>query len=878
MKPIKLTVSAFGPYAGTVELPLDKLGDSGLYLITGDTGAGKTTIFDAITFALYGEASGDNRDPSMLRSMYAAPETPTEVELTFAYGGKIYTVKRNPEYQRPKAKGEGFTTRKADAELHCPDGRVVTKVKDVNEAIRNILGIDRNQFSQIAMIAQGDFLKLLLADTKDRQTIFRKIFKTGYYQTLQERLKAESGRLGKECEEAMRSVKQYVSGTLCEETDVLHLELDKAKTSDMPTECVLEILAEIVAHDSAQQAKLAAENDEIKQQLEVIHNRLGAAKKLQDAEKQLAAAKRAWVDKSLELMQKDKALQAENDKQPEDEKLAAESAALKAKMGGYDVYDTKLRESTALEGQIQKGTAAYDTSCAQEKSTQEQLGQLKEELNSLGDAGAKREKLYANRESVKRRQSELQELQQQVKLFRKQQDELAAAQTEYFTALRYAQGTTEAYQTKYTAFLNEQAGVLAQTLEVGKPCPVCGALEHPRPACKSELAPTQAELTQLKKKADMAQQAAAAASETAGQLKGMADAKELELEKKCRDLLTDCDISQVDGRVEKELQAVAEELRLLESDIANEERKVQRKEQLSRMIPEKEQLLAALQQRLAESSKNLAAAKGHSEALKQEIAQLVKELPYADKREALKQLDEIDKKRIALRMALEQADKAFHTCEKEIAVLEGSIAQLEQQLQNAEPIQVEEETAKQVQLDERQKELAIKLQTLHTRLSVNETAIRNITEITVGLVEKEKQWAWVRALSNTANGNVSGKEKIMLETYIQMAYFDRIIERANVRLMVMTGGQYELKRRQAAENNRSQSGLELDVLDHYNGTMRSVKTLSGGESFKASLSLALGLSDEIQSSAGGIRLDTMFVDEGFGSLDEESLRDRKSVV
>ena len=280
MKPIKLTVSAFGPYAGVVELPLDKLGNSGLYLITGDTGAGKTTIFDAITFALYGEASGDNRDPSMLRSMYAAPETPTEVELTFAYGGKVYTVKRNPEYQRPKAKGEGFTTRKAEAELHYPDDRVVNKVKEVNEAIRVILGIDRNQFSQIAMIAQGDFLKLLLADTKDRQTIFRKIFKTGYYQTLQDRLKVESGRLGKECEEAIRSVKQYVSGTLCEETDVHRWELDKAKASELPTERVLELLGEIVAHDREQWEKLAAESDSVRQQLETVHNRLGAAKKL----------------------------------------------------------------------------------------------------------------------------------------------------------------------------------------------------------------------------------------------------------------------------------------------------------------------------------------------------------------------------------------------------------------------------------------------------------------------------------------------------------------------------------------------------------------------------------------------------------------------
>ena len=872
MKPIKLTVSAFGPYAGVVELPLDKLGDSGLYLITGDTGAGKTTIFDAITFALYGEASGDNRDPSMLRSMYAAPETPTQVELTFAYGGKVYTVKRNPEYQRPKTKGEGFTTQKADAELTCPDGHIITKAKDVNEAIRDILGIDRNQFSQIAMIAQGDFLKLLLADTKDRQAIFRKIFKTDYYQTLQERLKAESGRLGRECEESMRSVRQYVSGTLCDETDVLHLELNKAKTSDLPTEHVLEILGEIVSHDRAEQAKLAAENDAVKQQLEVIHNRLGAAKKLQDAAKQLDMAKRSWVDKSMELVQKNEALQAENDKQPEDEQLATESAALKARLSDYDIYDAKLREVADLEGQMQKETAEHEMSCAQAKTTEAQLSQLKAELDALSDAGVKREKLYAEREIVKRRQGELQELRQQLMLFQKQQSKLAAAQAEYMAASHYAQAVAEEYQGKYTAFLNEQAGVLAQTLEAGKPCPVCGALEHPKPACKSALAPTQAELEQLKKKADSAQQTAAKASETAGQLKGMADTKAAELEKKCHDLLTDCDVAQADGRVDTELQAVAEKLHLLNSDIAIEEQKVQRKEQLSRMIPEKEKLLTALQQQITERSKNLAAAKGHSEALMQEITQLKEQLPFTDKRAALKAMDEIEKKRLSLRMALAQADKAFRACEKEVAALEGSIDQLEQQLQSAEPLQVEEETAKQVQLDAQQKELAAKLQTLHTRLSVNETAIQNITAITAGLVEKERQWAWVRALSNTANGNVSGKEKIMLETYIQMAYFDRIIERANVRLMVMTGGQYELKRRQEAENNRSQSGLELDVLDHYNGTVRSVKTLSGGESFKASLSLALGLSDEIQSSAGGIRLDTMFVDEGFGSLDEESLR------
>ena len=192
MRPLKLTMSAFGPYAGQVELELSRLGEQGLYLITGDTGAGKTTIFDAITYALYGEPSGENREPAMLRSKYADPEIPTWVELVFSYNGKVYTVRRNPEYLRPAKRGEGLTLQRAEAELHLPDGGVVTRTKEVTAAVAEIIGLDRNQFSQIAMIAQGDFLKLLLADTKSRQEIFREIFKTRYYMVFQEKLKGEA--------------------------------------------------------------------------------------------------------------------------------------------------------------------------------------------------------------------------------------------------------------------------------------------------------------------------------------------------------------------------------------------------------------------------------------------------------------------------------------------------------------------------------------------------------------------------------------------------------------------------------------------------------------------------------------------------------------
>ena len=229
MRPIKLVMSAFGPYAGVTTLELDKLGTKGLYLITGDTGAGKTTIFDAITFALYGEASGDNRNADMFRSKYADPDTPTEVELTFEYNGKEYTVKRNPAYLRPKTRGEGFTSKAADAELHYPDGRVVAKLRDVNNAIVEIMGIDRNQFTRIAMIAQGDFLKLLLASTDERKKIFQKLFHTKNYYFLQESLKAQSGSLAKEYEKASDSIRQYIGGILCEDDNPLSVSVRKLR-------------------------------------------------------------------------------------------------------------------------------------------------------------------------------------------------------------------------------------------------------------------------------------------------------------------------------------------------------------------------------------------------------------------------------------------------------------------------------------------------------------------------------------------------------------------------------------------------------------------------------------------------------------------------
>lgn len=293
MRPLKLTVSAFGPYAGKVVMDLEKLGKQGLYLITGDTGAGKTTIFDAITYALYGEPSGENRDPSMFRSKYAQPDTPTQVELVFSYGGKTYTVRRNPEYERPAKRGGGITTQKAEAELILPDGRVVVKPREVNREIVDIIGLDRGQFAQIAMIAQGDFLKLLLADTKSRQEIFREIFKTRYYMVFQERMKNEAGQLQRDCEAARASVQQYIGGVVCHEDDLCKPTLQKAQAGQLPFPETVELIRQLIAQDCEAQEEQQKVLDRLEEELKEISVLLGKAEEAQKTQKKLEAACKA---------------------------------------------------------------------------------------------------------------------------------------------------------------------------------------------------------------------------------------------------------------------------------------------------------------------------------------------------------------------------------------------------------------------------------------------------------------------------------------------------------------------------------------------------------------------------------------------------------
>lgn len=872
MRPLKLTLSAFGPYAGTTELEMDKLGTQGLYLITGDTGAGKTTIFDAITFALYGEASGENREANMLRSKYADSDTPTFVELAFSYAGKIYRVIRNPEYERPSRRGTGFTTQKADAELIYPDGRIVTKARDVTNAIQEITGIDRNQFAQIAMIAQGDFLKLLLAPTEDRKKIFRQIFKTELYQYLQEKLKDESGHYGKEYEALKNSILQYVNGVSCQENDVLNMELDKAKNGNLLTTDVIALIHQIIAVDDNDRTDLNNQFGNTEKILDNVNANLGKAEEINRAKDGLASAKEKLLKAEPKLNELYAQFETEKQKLPEMEALSSAITTERNKLSQYDELEETQRTIISKELEFQAKDVEYSALIASLDIETKQLAAAKKELETLKNAGIEREKQVASKNALQERQDELSNLSKDFTIYRKLSLALDSARKTYLAAMQKSEYYHAEYSAKNKAFLDEQAGILASAMKEGSKCPVCGSTEHPEPALLSKNAPSEAEINAAKEAWEIAQSSATNLSVKAGELNGQVMTKRVDLISRSSKLIGEFEFDDIEARIE----LVSAELVLLIKEtgerIKAEEAKAERASDLNTQIPQIESHAKDLDITISNAKSVLAALSQDIINRKDQLTKLSKVLEFESKGKAEESINVLEIKLNQLKQQLDTAQNAYSECKSEIDALTGTIKGLTIQLHDVKEIDVDKEKKHQSELTLEKASLSEKITQITSRLDRNRDALRNIQERSSLLMKVEAKWIWLKALSNTANGNLSGKEKIMLETYIQMTYFDRILTRANTRFMVMSGGQYELKRRIESDNNRSQSGLELDVIDHYNGTERSVKTLSGGESFKASLSLALGLSDEIQSSAGGIQLDTMFIDEGFGSLDDESLQ------
>ena len=870
MRPLKLTMAGFGPYAEVQELDFSALGTGGLYLITGDTGAGKTTIFDAITFALFGEASGDNREPGMLRSKYAKDQDPTYVELVFSYNNKEYTLRRNPEYERAKARGTGTTRQAADAQLTYPDGSVVTKLKDVDKAVRELIGLTREQFSQVAMISQGDFRKLLQAETKDRQKIFRDIFGTGAFLTLQLRLKDKTSEVRDQRDQTARSIRQYIDGMTPGEDPELAQEVTQAKEGHLPMSRVMELFDLLLEADTAAQKECDSQLAQLDLRSEALTARLTQAKAYQQAKQSLVENEAAQISQTQQLNQAEIDLKNAQATIPDQETHSKRIVELELLLPAYDELDSKLGALDDKKAALETAVFNLEDLQAQSVTLSQDLAAIKEELHSLENISAEKEKLTAQRNRLAQEREDFLLLTAAISAFQAQKKLLAEKQEVYLEAAKLSSALLQAYESKNKAFLDEQAGIIASALVPGEACPVCGSTEHPVLATLAEDAPTEADVKKAKKEYDKAAKATEKASSEANKQNGIVTSSQENLSQEIARLLPQADPENAAESASQREQGLSDQIEDLDEKLLEIQQQLARKEELDNQIPQQETKLSQLEGQLSTLREQIVSLRVSLEELQAQIGQLQQKLPFPTKREATQEIRSRKALWDKLKNRLTEAEKAVSHCKETLAATAATLEQLQLQLSQGVEADMEALESEKQTLTEEKAALASRQKLLHTRITTNRTARDNIAKQAQKLGDLDEKYAWMKALSDTANGNVSGKDKIMLETYIQTTYFDRILERANIRLQKMSGGQYDLKRRAVAGNKQSQSGLELDIVDHINTTQRSVNTLSGGEAFLASLALALALSDEVQMSTG-IHLDTLFVDEGFGSLDSEAL-------
>lgn len=823
MRPLRLELSAFGPYPKQEVIDFSVFPSHGLFLVSGDTGAGKTSLFDAILYALYGSVSGDVREVSMLRSKYALSSEKTYVKFTFESHGKIYTIYRSPEYERPKARGEGMTKQKAETELFFSDDQLpLTKASQVNEKIVEILGLDRQQFKQISMIAQGDFLKLLLAKTEERSKILQDLFKTQAYGQFQDLINAEANRLKTAYSAQEKTMENYI----------LSLETPISEPFS------LEVLSASLTGQKKAVEALHHQQKTIEESLDRLIKRQG---ELQILKKQVE--------------QQEKAKQTLQELKPKYEHVVQERQAIEAKKSQYTHWlEQKTIVAKRIEVLKEKAKQEKRLKLAKEKShlLEQKIQELEKRKQALEQDHQAQElalrqlsgldeqmKIWETQQ--KNTQRHLEQKMEKDRLFKKSGQE----KIEYEKARQLYQKENHEYLAYEQQFYDAQAGILARSLEEGKACPVCGSRSHPHPAQRIHSDLTKEMLDQKKKAVEKRrlsmEEAALRMQKTNGQLKQIEEALHQSHEV--------IDMETVQKHLE-ELKAKKQKyeklLRVLED---YEPQKKQLEAEGKESSAQKEHLMreiASLQTMIESMSQY-----GSLLVLNEELHALFEKIQTYEMHQS-----KIEQEHLALSQAIASEEAK---CKEQ---MDYDLASMEKSWQE----NVDLEKSQRASCDELKKKLRFQESQLFNDEKIK-IKIENLEEEMQGL---HKRWSLVQNLADTFNGKLKDKEKIQLETYVQQVYFQEILHKANVRLMKMSQGQYELILLEA-QNKRSQTGLDLGVIDHFNGSKRSVKSLSGGESFEASLALALGLSDMVREMSGGIQVDTLFIDEGFGSLDEEAL-------
>ena len=876
MRPLELTITGFGTYCQRTQINLEQLGSQGLYLITGDTGSGKTTIFDAITYALYGDVNGENRTVSMIRSTFATPDIPTEVELSFEYRGKTYLVKRNPEYEGISKRGDSLVKRLADATLLKPDGSAVSGQQKVTNAIKELLGIDKEQFSQIVMIAQGDFQKLLMEDTETRQEIFRKIFKTDYYKELQQQLLENEKQLGMKRKEIESAISIYIKGLSCDPASTLNIELEKAKADELVITDVIELINKIVGEDTEAQTKVNKAIAAREKQMNDLRDELSKneqIEELRDDYKEKSADFKKVSDSIAEVKE---AFEKEKARVEEGRKKEADLAIQKEELKKYEELDAIEKEIKDIQNEkteLEKQIKDIETECENYKNQETELTKV---LKSLSDAEKKYYEADALQKEASDRKDSFEELEKSAWECEGLLKEFEDLQKAYIAAQKSYEDFDSNYKHLRKIYMDEQAGIIARDLQDGLPCPVCGSLEHPKPAVMSEGAPSKEELDKAEKEDKVLEKNASSANIECATGKTNYENKLKLVKESYLKLTKDGSVSELLELKEKISVQKSEALKALQicnKKLEEESALVNQKNKINEELPKVQDLLKEKTQSLQTNNEELSACGARLNEKENLAKEFRAKLKFKDIDAAQEEVSALEKQIEDMKEAFENAQKKYQEAQEKFTALKSQLEQLEAQLKDTKEINTRELEEKLTALENERSGDINKKSQVDSRIIANNTALKNINEHAQELSAIQEKYAYVSALSKTANGNLSGgKEKIKLETYIQMTYFDRIIAHANKRLLIMSDMQYELVRKKQAADLRSQTGLELDVIDHYNGGQRSVKSLSGGESFQASLALALGLSDEVRLSAGGIKIDSMFVDEGFGTLDSDALQ------
>lgn len=860
---MKITMSAFGSYADVQTLDMSSLGSSGIYLICGDTGAGKTTIFDAIAFALFGEGSGSERERDGFRSKYALVDTPTFVELEFSHKGQVYTVRRNPEYQRQKKRGGGMTVESAAAELRMPNGEVISDRREVNFKVCEILGVSREQFMQVSMIAQGEFMRLLLAKTEDRQRILRGLFKTERYDKLTEHLRSEARALLAQCNDEKKNIDIHLSSVECADESPLSAK----QRGQYTTEELLAELDAVIAANEAQREELMTARAESEKTVLSIKEQMTAAERVAALQKRKDELL-PLIDAKSEMAANLSAAIAASDHERRISELKSYIAKLDAAMSSYGELET-LDTRLLTDGQDLKNVSI------EIEETQKNIDKLSrsiavanEETERLSDAAVLRERRQQSLDAAECSAKALTQLLSLMKERDSKAGELERARADYkWESKRYADAI-ERYSRLYRAFLDGQAGILAESLQEGEPCPVCGSCTHPHAATKTASIPTEDELNEAKVSADECSASLSRLSETCASLNAVCGeySKDIANAVAAASLASDVDANTVNSIISD----TKNEADLLNKEIYELERMAKRYSELSAQLPRQQEELKKCEQALARLCERGSSLRESIQSRTEQRESLRSRLELSTKSEAEKARGEAEKQIDTISAEADMREKQLHEAELEIASLTSERTHVLDSLGDAKPCDMSQLRDRLAVLEQEQKDMQASLDSIGTTIGTVSRARDGFIASSAKLAKLEEQYAMINNLYTTASGDNMGEGRMRLETYVQCAYFESILEKANVRLLVMSSGQYELERSKELDA-RSQSGLELLVVDHYNGTRRDVRTLSGGESFMASLSLALGFADEVQSRAGGMALETLFIDEGFGSLDSDAL-------